>query len=145
MSRPPVGLADRAVLPTCAALAAARSLHWWLRMKRAVPMFLFSLLLSLGACASDDSCEGDNCELDAPDDLGRDDTSGTLDAPSPLHCRAACDVLMDSCSPGEVDDKPREGTAECVEWCASGGLSREEAACLASVGCSGDAQECLAE
>ena len=109
------------------------------------PLFSILLLclplLAASACAADDeACGGDSCERAEPNQAGQSDPADV-----PLPCRQACEALTGACG----DDEPGDTTAEravaaCIGWCDAGGLSADEATCLAEAGCT-SSLGCLAD
>lgn len=106
-----------------------------------------SLLLTVcvflaGACNADDgACADDTCERNAPDTA----TEPSSPEPQPVPCLPACRALTDSCGA----DQPGDNTdvrlmSACIDWCEAGGLTADEAACLASSSCD-SAAGCLGD
>ena len=111
------------------------------------PVVLSSFLLSvsvlvLGACDSDGgACADGMCERDE-----RDQTSEPKAPPPPTFpCRPACEALVGGCGADDSGDATSiRAVTACIDWCEAGGLSADEAACIASVDCAG-AGGCLAD
>lgn len=103
---------------------------------------LFLLLFALSACdTGDEPCAGGSCERDGRDQAGDPITP----APSTLLCQRACETLTGTCG-DEVrgDTTAIRAVAACIDWCAEGGLTANEALCLASTECTSGIG-CLAE
>ncbi len=110
---------------------------------------LSSVLLSLSllwsaACDSDgddDACADGSCESNDKDPTSEPGSP----PPKPIPCIPACEALAGSCGADAAGDTTSvRAVSECIDWCEAGGLSDDEASCLATVGCDQPAT-CLAD
>jgi hypothetical protein len=99
-----------------------------------------SLLLTLcvlvaGACGSDDeACADDTCERSEPDQTSEPSTP----EPPRVPCLPVCEALIGDCG----DSTDVRAMSACIDWCESGGVTADEADCLAGADCQ-SASSCL--
>lgn len=104
-------------------------------MKRPVLLSLLLLclpLLGASACdTEDEACAGGSCERSGPE------VAGEPAAPaSEPQCRRACETLTGACGEDTTGDTTFvRAVAACIDWCQAGGLTIDEAACLAKSDC----------
>jgi hypothetical protein len=110
-------------------------------MKRRVLFSSLFLCLSLAsACDSgDEPCAGGSCDRAEADQAGPREPDDT-----PVPCQPACDAMIGNCGNQPPDRTTLLAVAACVDWCVAGGLTADEATCLAETGC-GSSFGCLAE
>lgn len=95
--------------------------------------------LSVTGCESDDPCASDDCDSDQ-DELSEEEEEAE---PPPLEtpCRDACAALIGDCD--ATDPSFKINQQSCIQWCKEGGMSTEEASCLAAVDCGGGVDQCF--